>query len=69
MALVQMPTLWHVDLLDKQRFLISLLACVPLFLGMPVGAWLARHIEPVLFDRIIMLMLFVIALRLILSAI
>lgn len=68
MAVVQIPTLISLGILDQQRFLISILACVPLFLGMPIGAWLARHIRPALFDRLIMLLLFVIALRLILGA-
>lgn len=68
MSIVQIPTLWQLGVLDGQRFMISVLACAPLFLGMPVGAWLTRHIRPALFDRLIMLMLFVIALRLILGA-
>lgn len=65
MAAIQLPTLSSLGVLDGERFLISMLACVPLFLGMPVGAWLVRHIRPQVFDRLIMLLLFVIAVRLI----
>ncbi|MFV0301898.1 MAG: sulfite exporter TauE/SafE family protein [Paracoccus sp. (in: a-proteobacteria)] len=65
MALVQLPTLGTLGVLNGERLLISLLACLPLFLGMPVGAWLVRLVPPQVFDRLIMLMLFVIAVGLI----
>ncbi len=68
MAVVQLVTLGALGVLDGQRLLISVLACVPLFAGMPVGAWLVRHVGPALFDRLIMLLLLVIALRLIFDA-
>lgn len=65
MALVQLPTLGGLGVLNLERFLVSILACVPLFLGMPVGAWLVRHVPPQVFDRLIMVLLFVIAVGLI----
>lgn len=68
MASVQLLTLGVLGVLDGQRILISVLACVPLFAGMPVGAWLVRHVRPALFDRLIMLLLLVIAVKLILDA-
>ncbi|MFV0383352.1 sulfite exporter TauE/SafE family protein [Paracoccus sp. (in: a-proteobacteria)] len=68
MSIVQLPSLAVLGVLDGQRFLISVLACIPLFIGMPVGAWMVRHIRPQVFDRLIMLMLFAIAARLILKA-
>lgn len=68
MAIVQMPTLIGLGVLDGPRLMISLLACLPLFLAMPVGAWLIRHVRPEIFDRLIMLLLFVIALGLIAEA-
>ncbi|AUH32643.1 sulfite exporter TauE/SafE family protein [Paracoccus tegillarcae] len=68
MAMVQLPTLTSLGVLDGQRFLISMAACIPLFLGMPVGAWLVRHVQPKVFDRLIMILLFVIAVGLILES-
>lgn len=68
MAVVQLPALFGLGVLDQQRFLISIVACLPLFIGMPIGAWLVRHIRSELFDRLIMLLLFVIAISLILEA-
>ncbi|TRW99394.1 sulfite exporter TauE/SafE family protein [Paracoccus sp. M683] len=68
MAIVQLPTLFSLGVLDGQRFLISIAACVPLFLGMPVGGWLVRYVPPQLFDRLIMVLLFVIAAGLIYKA-
>ena len=43
---------------------ISLLACVPLFLGMPIGAALVRRVGAKAFDRAIMVLLLVIAVML-----
>lgn len=68
MALVQLPALGSLGVLDLERFLVSVLACLPLFLGMPVGAWLVRKVRPQVFDRLIMALLFVIAIGLIAEA-
>ncbi|MBI1415707.1 MAG: TSUP family transporter [Limimaricola sp.] len=61
---VQVPTLWATGLLDGPAFGFSLLAMVPLFGGMPLGAWAARHVSRETFDRLIMALLAVVALRL-----
>lgn len=68
MALTQLPTLGTLGVLDGERLLVSLLACLPLFLGMPVGAWLVRHVPAHVFDRMIMALLFVISIGLILES-
>ena len=44
-------------------------AMVPLLGGMPIGAWLARRISKESFDKIILVLLGVIALKLIYDAI
>ncbi|NNF23321.1 MAG: sulfite exporter TauE/SafE family protein [Rhodobacteraceae bacterium] len=68
MTMVQIPALWGLGLLTPDRVGLSLLACIPMFGAMPVGAWLARHIRRDVFDRIVMGLLVIIALRLTLSA-
>lgn len=69
MALVQLPTLAAIGLLTVDRFLISVVACVPLLLGMPIGAWIVRRVPAEVFDRLIMALLLIIAVRLIWGAI
>lgn len=68
MSLVQIPALVSLGVLTMDRFVISIAACVPLFGAMPVGGWLARFIDRETFDRIVLALLTVIALRLIWEA-
>jgi len=69
MALVQLPALIGVGIMSWQILGISLLACVPLFLGMPIGAALVRRLGATAFDRAIMVLLLVIAVMLIAEAV
>lgn len=68
MSVTQIPTLVGLGLLTADKALISLIACVPLFAAMPVGAWIARFFGRQTFDRLIMALLVVIALRLVWQA-
>lgn len=68
MSAVQIPALWSLGILTPERMAYSALAALPLFVGMPVGAWLARFISREKFDRIILGLLAVIALRLLYHA-
>lgn len=65
MSIVQLPALAGVGIMSWEIFMISIVACVPLFLGMPIGAALVKRIGAKTFDRMIMVLLFVIALMLI----
>ncbi|MDJ0631493.1 MAG: sulfite exporter TauE/SafE family protein [Rhodobacter sp.] len=69
MSLVQIPALLWVGLLTPQVLLLAALALIPIFAAMPVGAWLARHLSAAQFDRAILVLLTLLALRLIWSAI
>ena len=69
MSLVQIPALIGLGILTPQIAALSGAAMVPLFGGMPIGAWLARRISKVSFDKIILVLLGVIALKLIYDAI
>ena len=64
MAAVQIPTLFTLGILTPERTALSLLGCLPLFAAMPLGAWLARFISRETFDRLVLVLLVVIALRL-----
>ncbi|MFT6784474.1 MAG: putative membrane protein YfcA [Dinoroseobacter sp.] len=68
MSIVQIPTLIALGILTPNQLGLSLLAFLPLFGGMRVGSWLARHIKAETFDKIVLVLLVVIAARLIWSA-
>jgi len=68
MSLVQIPLLAAWDVLTPARALLSAGATLPLIAGMPLGAWLARRMSKVFFDRLILAILAVIAFRLVIGA-
>jgi len=69
MSLVQIPLLAAWDVLTPQRALLSALAILPLIAGMPLGAFLAKRMSKDFFDRLILVLLALIAARLVLSVI
>ena len=54
--------------MDWQRTAYGIAAIVPLLAFMPVGNYIARFVPPKLFDRIIMVLLTLVALRMIWKA-
>ena len=69
MALVQIPMLVGLGILTTERFLLSCLALIPLMAAMPLGAWLARRISAATFDRVILVLLTLLSVRLIWQAV
>jgi hypothetical protein len=69
MALVQIPLLAAWGVMTPLTALLSALAVLPLLAGMPLGAYLARHMSKEFFDRVILALLALIALRLVVSAV
>ena len=68
MSLFQIPTLAALGVLTFEHALISIPAAIPLFGAIPLGEWSAKRISRQTFDRIVLALLSVIALRLIYSA-
>ncbi len=64
MAVVQIPVLWAVGILTPALIAWSLLATVPLFGAMSVGAWLGKRIDKAVFDKLVLVLLAVVALKL-----
>jgi uncharacterized membrane protein YfcA len=64
MVFVQLPLMIYYGLMTKERFILSCLAIVPLLAFMPVGAFLARHISKETFDKVILVVLGILAIRL-----
>jgi uncharacterized membrane protein YfcA len=68
MAVVQIPTLFAYGIMDGRKFLISTAALLPIVAFMPVGSWLARHISRDVFDKLVLVLLTMIAIRLVVNA-
>ncbi len=67
MSVVQLPTLTYLGLMKIEYLVIGTLAVFPLMLGMPLGALLLRNASVTLFDRVILFVLFAVAVRLLLT--
>ncbi len=63
-VLTQIPALMLAGLLTWERMLYSLVALVPVAAGMPIGARLAKLLSPQAFDRLILVLLVAIAMKL-----
>lgn len=64
-SLVQVPALAIAGVLTRDLFLLGLVAVIPAFATMPIGARLAGRLSPAAFDRIILGLLAVVAVQLI----
>jgi len=63
-SLTQIPALAVAGVLTWQRLAYSVIALVPVAAGMPLGSWAAKRLSPQAFDRLILIMLAAIALKL-----
>jgi uncharacterized membrane protein YfcA len=64
MAATQIPALFATGLMTPGLLALSALALIPLFLFIPVGAWAARWLSPKGFDRLTLVLLSLLAVRL-----
>ena len=64
MSVTQIPSLFALGILDMERLGLGLAAAIPLFGAMPLGAWAARRISRETFDKVVLGILAVVALRL-----
>ncbi len=69
MSVVQIPLLAAWGVLTPLRLLMSALAILPLMAAMPLGAFLAQRMSKTFFDRLILVLLAVIAVRLVVSVV
>ena len=65
MSIIQLPTLSYFGLMQTEHVVLGSLAIIPLMAGMLLGARMLRHASAELFDKIILLILIGIAIRLI----
>lgn len=64
MGVVQLPATLLAGLMTPQILGLSVLALIPVFASMPLGDWLGRKASPEVFDRVILIFLGLLALRL-----
>ena len=64
MSLIQLPTLVYFGLMQTEHMVLGLLAMIPLLGFMPVGAFILRRATPDLFDKVILIVLVGVAIRL-----
>ena len=65
MSIIQLPTLCYLGLMQTEHVVLGSLAIIPLMAGMPLGARMLRHASAEMFDKIILLILVGIAMRLV----
>lgn len=65
MSMAQLPAQMIAGLLTPQLFGLSIAALIPVFALMPVGAWLARKLSAEAFDKLMLVLLSLLAIRLI----
>lgn len=66
-TVAQFLALWQGGLLVPQTMIYSLFALIPLAAAMPLGARLAKSVKPATFDKLILVLLAFIAVRLLLG--
>jgi len=65
---VQILSLWLAGLLEAEGLVYSAFALIPITAAMPLGARLARAVSPETFDRLILFLLALVAVRLLVAA-
>lgn len=68
MSVTQVPALVVLGILTWDVLLLAVFALVPLFLGISIGSWAARFLSKQAFDRLVLTLLAVIAIKLIWDA-
>ena len=69
MAFTQVPTLFLLGILNSTNVSLAVLAAIPLFGAMPIGAYAARRVSKETFDKLILILLVLVTLRLIYIAV
>ena len=63
MSIFQMPTLYYYDFLNLEIIIVSVMSTIVLMCFMPLGSWIAKSISKETFDKVTLILLGFIALR------
>lgn len=66
-AVVQLPALWAAGVMQPAWMLQGLLALIPILLFMPLGQWIGGRLSRTAFDRMILVFLGVVGLKMVLG--
>lgn len=69
MSVFQVPVLAAFGILTWDRAVLGVAALIPMFVGVPIGAWAARYLSKDAFDKAILVLLAVIAVKLLWDAV
>ena len=64
-SIFQMPTLYYYDFLNIEIIIVSIMSTIVLMCFMPLGSWIAKSISKETFDKVTLILLGFIALRII----
>ena len=65
MSIFQMPTLYYYEFLNIEIIIVSVMSTIVLMCFMPLGSWIAKSISKETFDKVTLILLGFIALRII----
>lgn len=68
MSIMQLPLQLALGLMTKELMVLSLLAMIPITIGLPIGERIGRKISSVFFDRIILSLLALVAIKMLLDS-
>jgi uncharacterized membrane protein YfcA len=66
--MVQYPAIILAGIYQAEWIWLGLFACLPIFLFLPLGEWIGRRVSPKVFDRLILVFLFVLGVKMIAGA-
>jgi len=67
-TMVQYPAIILAGIYQAEWIWLGLFACLPIFLFLPLGEWIGRRVSPKVFDRLILVFLFVLGVKMIAGA-
>jgi len=68
MCLIQLPLQLALGLMTPDMIILSLLALIPIFIGLPIGERIGRSLSAVVFDRTILILLSVLGVKMLADA-
>jgi len=63
MSLIQVPMQLYLNLTSVKLALLSIFALVPIIVGMPIGDWIGRRMNADAFDKTILIVLIILAIK------
>ena len=69
MCIIQLPLQAILGLMTWEIATLSIIALIPIAIGLPIGEWIGKKLSPVVFDRLILALLTVLACKMLFDAV